>query len=315
MPCFCTSVLLCFQIRMERKDMELRHIRYFMAVADELNFTRAAEKLCIAQPPLSRQIHELEEELGAQLFLRQPHALRLTAEGELFREYASQILALQGKSVKDIREMKTGFPGTINLATVGGRAPSLMIGWIAGFRREHAFVSYHIWNGDSDDIQERLKRGLCELGIITEPCKNPNVNSLPVYEEPWVAMIPADHPLAETNESINLKELAEEDLIIPSGDSLLQEISGWFSFVGKHPVVRCTTSHSQDALELTRQGMGIAISPASGSAAADSSVCFREIVNPHKTVRYTLIWSKMGRLSTGAQELLEYIRVHNTYGV
>ena len=77
--------------------MEIRHIRYFLAVSEELNFTRAAEKLCMAQPPLSRQIQDLENELGAKLFIRKPHALQLTEEGILFKQYASQILDLVNK--------------------------------------------------------------------------------------------------------------------------------------------------------------------------------------------------------------------------
>ena len=93
--------------------MELRHIRYFLAVAEEMNFTRAAERLHIAQPPLSRQIQELEAELDAKLFIRKPHALQLTEEGVLFRQYAQQILELVKKSSEDIREMEHGLQGTL----------------------------------------------------------------------------------------------------------------------------------------------------------------------------------------------------------
>ena len=86
--------------------MELRHIRYFKAVAEEKNFTRAAEKLAIAQPPLSRQIQDLEAELGTQLFIRSPHKVTLTEEGELFLQYASQILDLVHRSEEEVRERK-----------------------------------------------------------------------------------------------------------------------------------------------------------------------------------------------------------------
>ena len=103
--------------------MELRHIRYFLAVASEMNFTRAAQKLCIAQPPLSRQIQELEEELGVKLFERRPHALRLTEEGMIFKEYATQVINLVNKSTEDIRERNHGLQGTLYLASVEGHAP------------------------------------------------------------------------------------------------------------------------------------------------------------------------------------------------
>ena len=88
--------------------MELRHIRYFKAVAEELNFTRAAEKLNIAQPPLSRQIQDLEQDLGTKLFIRNPHKILLTHEGELFLQYANQILDLVNRSAEEVREVKEG---------------------------------------------------------------------------------------------------------------------------------------------------------------------------------------------------------------
>ncbi len=100
--------------------MELRHIRYFKAVAEEKNFTRAAEKLAIAQPPLSRQIQDLEEELGTELFVRSPHKVTLTEEGELFLQYASQILDLVSKSEEEVREMREGLTGTLYIASVEG---------------------------------------------------------------------------------------------------------------------------------------------------------------------------------------------------
>ena len=102
--------------------MELRHIRYFKAVAEEKNFTRAAEKLAIAQPPLSRQIQDLEEELGTELFVRSPHKVALTEEGELFLQYATQILDLVNKSEEEVKEMKEGLQGTLYIASVEGCA-------------------------------------------------------------------------------------------------------------------------------------------------------------------------------------------------
>ena len=149
--------------------MELRHIRYFMAVAEELNFTRAAEKLCIAQPPLSRQIKDLEQELDVELFLRKPHVLQLTEEGVLFKQYAARVLELVNRSAEDVREMKQGLQGTLYLASVEGHAPRLFAEWIAGFHKMHPHVQYNLWNGNSDDVINRVMKGICELAIIMEP--------------------------------------------------------------------------------------------------------------------------------------------------
>ena len=116
--------------------MELRHIRYFLAVAEEMNFSRAAEKLCIAQPPLSRQIMDLEKELGVILFNRKNHTVSLTDEGVLFKQYAIQVLDLVDQSTSEVRELRHGLQGMINLGTVEGNAPRILAEWISGFHIE-----------------------------------------------------------------------------------------------------------------------------------------------------------------------------------
>ena len=112
--------------------MELRHIRYFKAVAEEKSFTRAAEKLNIAQPPLSRQIQDLEQELDTKLFMRSPHKITLTKEGELFLQYANQILDLVSRSSEEVREVKEGLQGTLYIASVLSRRNILMCSTICG---------------------------------------------------------------------------------------------------------------------------------------------------------------------------------------
>lgn len=289
--------------------MELRHIRYFLAVAAELNFTRAAQKLCIAQPPLSRQIQDLEEELGVKLFERKPHALQLTEEGALFKQYATQVLDLVNKSTEDIRERKRGLQGTLYLASVEGHAPRLYAEWIAAFHSLHPHVQYNLWNGNSDDVVNRVMNGLCDLAIIMEPHNAEGVESIPVYQEPWVAIIPADNPLAKQKEAtVNLADLTPYELIIPSRSSRLEEINDWFRSTGK-PMIRCRIAHLLSAYELTRLGVGITIYPASASDIANmSDVVIKQIVNPAKTASYILIWNKYRQLPHVATEFLDFIR-------
>ena len=147
--------------------MELRHIRYFKAVAEEKNFTRAAEKLAIAQPPLSRQIQDLEDELGTKLFERSPHKVKLTEEGELFLQYASQILDLVNRSEEEVRIRKEGLQGTLYIASVEGCGPHLFAHWISEFQKLHPHVQYILWNGNTDDVNNRVAKGLCEVAMIT----------------------------------------------------------------------------------------------------------------------------------------------------
>lgn len=289
--------------------MEIRHIRYFLAVSEELNFTKAAEKLCIAQPPLSRQIQDLEAELGAKLFIRKPHALQLTEEGILFKQYASQILNLVNQSTEDIREIKNGLRGTLYLASVEGHGPRLFSEWIAGFNRLYPHVQYNLWNGNSDDVVNRVMKGLCELAIIMEPHNAEGVESLLVYEEPWIAMIPLSHPLAQKeSKDLDIDELIPYDLIIPSRASRLEEINGWFSDTKKTPVIRCRMAHMLNAYELVRQNVGIAIYPASAADIAREDVYIKTITRPSVTASYVLIWNKTHHLSHVAQEFIAFVK-------
>ena len=159
--------------------MELRHIRYFKAVAEEKSFTKAAEQLAIAQPPLSRQIQDLEAELGTTLFLRTPHKVSLTEEGELFLQYANQILDLVNRSEEDVRERKEGLQGTLYIASVEGCGPRLFAEWIAGFGQKHPHVQYNLWNGNTDDVNNRVTKGLCEIAMITA-----RGTKLSIFDEP-----------------------------------------------------------------------------------------------------------------------------------
>ncbi|MBQ8184628.1 MAG: LysR family transcriptional regulator [Lachnospiraceae bacterium] len=290
--------------------MELRHIRYFMAVAEELNFTRAAEKLCIAQPPLSRQIQNLEEELDAKLFIRHPRSLQLTEEGIRFKQYAKQILSLVDKSAEEVREMGKGLQGTLYLASVEGRGPWLFSEWIAGFQALHPHVQYTLWNGNSDDVTERIRNRLCDLAIIVEPLNKEGIQSLRVFQEPWIALIPKENPLAsQEGDTVEMVQLAPYELIVPSRSSRLMEIESWFTSNNKTPRFRCQVAHMINAYELTRQGVGISIYPASASALIqDDSVCAKRLVEPSVIASYALIWKKGHQLSHVAQEFLDYVQ-------
>lgn len=295
--------------------MELRHIRYFLALAEEQNFTRAAERLCIAQPPLSRQIKDLEEELGAELFFRTAKGVRLTEAGEKFRQYALQIEHLSNQSVEVIKEMNKGLQGTLYLATVEGRAPHLISEWVAGFHRLYPHVDFNLWNGNSDDVLSRLKNGLCDLAMIVGPYDQEGLEGMFVYEEPWVAMFSADHPLASLpGDSVPLKELAPYDLIIPSRQSRLQEITGWFTSDGMKPKVICRMSHILNAYELCGQNVGVAIYPAAAAVYSDEKkVIARKLIEPEVSASYYLT-RIMGKTQTlVAKEFWAFVEQQNVF--
>ncbi|MBQ9607547.1 MAG: LysR family transcriptional regulator [Lachnospiraceae bacterium] len=290
--------------------MELRHIRYFMAVAEEMNFTRAAEKLCIAQPPLSRQIKDLEDELGAKLFERSPHSLHLTEEGLLFKQYARQILELESKSKDDISEMSSGLHGRIYIATVEGYGPHLLAGWISAFHKANPHVQYDFWTGTTDEIVNRIHKGLCDLAIVMEPFSDPELNSVTVHTEPWAAIIPGNDPLAKKRgKSIKPEILADRELIIPSRASRSEEFRKWMPDPSKPLNVVCRVAHLINVRELARAGVGIAIFPlAEGVMTEDDNIVIKKIDHPDAFATYLLVWSKDRPLSKAAEEFLNSIK-------
>ena len=130
--------------------MELRTLKYFTVVAEELNITHAAERLSMSQPPLSNQIKALEEELGTKLFVRGKRRLQLTEAGRMLYRNALRILDLAEKTRHDVMCLENGVSGTVNIAIVEGRAPFLTARWISGFKDEYPNVRYSLWNGSSD---------------------------------------------------------------------------------------------------------------------------------------------------------------------
>lgn len=290
--------------------MELRHIRYFMAVADELNFTRAAEKLSIAQPPLSRQIKDLEEELGAELFERSPHSLRLTEEGLIFKQYAAQILELESKSKDDISEMSSGLHGRIYFATVEGYGPHLLASWIAGFHEKYPHVQYDLWTGTTDEIVNRIHKGLCDLAIVMEPFSAPDIESILVHREPWAAIIPRTDPLAKSRgKTIKPGDLEDRPLIIPSRASRSTEFRKWMPDPDKPLNVVCRVAHLINVRELARAGVGTAIFPlAKGVMEEDDKVVVKEIDHPSAVASYLVVYSKDRPVPRAAEEFLGHIR-------
>ena len=261
-------------------------------MAQELNITRAAEKLNMSQPPLSNQIKALEEELGVQLFIRGKRRLELTEEGGLLLRRAVQIQELADKTRQEIASLREGMTGVIYLSMVEGRAPFLAARWIAGFREEFPLVRYNLWNGSSDDVLDRLHKGLADLAVIAAPYDTEHLEGFPVGREPWIAMLHPDHPLAQTvGDTIPLSSLAGEPLIVPSRKSRMDAIRRWFGEVGAEPHILCEMSNYMDAAALTSQGVGISIFPQTVDV-SNGLVVSKVVIQPSRQVEYILVWNR-----------------------
>lgn len=290
--------------------MDLREIRYFLTVAEEMNITRAAEKLHISQPPLSRAIMDLEEELQCTLMLRGKRKITLTAEGMALKRRGTQLLALAEMTKEEITEMENGISGTLYLGLVEGAGPFLAAGWLEGFKKLYPRVTYELWNGNADDLTDRLREGLIDLAITMEPFNREILDGFAVKEEPWVAIIPGDHPLAAgRRKTISPSELSGHDLIIPSRRSRRGEIDEYFAGNGGEPVYRVMIAHSSNAVELAASGIGIAIFPASVGRDLSNTVNVRvKELRPLLHARYLLAWEKEKPLGNLTMKFIEYVR-------
>ena len=289
--------------------MDIRSIQYFLEVARECNITRAAENLHMAQPPLSRQMHQLEEELGVQLFDRSRKRLKLTEEGELLKRRGEEIVALMDRAREEVGDLKNGISGTLYIGTVEGRGPQRLAQWISAFNREYPHVRYELWNGSTDDVVERMQKGLLDLALIAEPFDHERLAYCAVETVPWVAMIPRGHPLAQQEgNTVPLKALFSEKLILPSRKSRVREIETWFAgYEGELDIV-CEMSSFLNARELTRQGVGIAIFPKVDDHYTPPGLVEKEVVDPAKTVEYKLVWDRQKELNMLARRFVEHVQ-------
>jgi DNA-binding transcriptional LysR family regulator len=286
--------------------MELRTLRYFVTVAEELNITKAAEILKISQPPLSSQIKNLEEEVGTPLFIRGKRHLTLTDAGRLLYQRAKDILSLSEKASAEILSLSRGMTGTVAIGLVEGMAPDIAAEWFAGFLGEHPGVRFRILDGNSDDLIEKMRGGLIDLAVITAPYDQLLLNSFHVGEEKMVALMNRAHPLAE-KEKLDLSDLRNEPLIVPSRRAHIEDIRRWFRAVKASPFILCEKDNYLDAAALAGRGIGISIFPQTAYILNDSLIS-REITGPDTTVEYLFVWRKNRQLPGVEERFIDYVK-------
>ena len=288
--------------------MDLKTLKYFAVVAEELNITRAAEKLRMSQPPLSNQIKALESELGTQLIIRGKRHLQLTDAGVLLYRRAVQILNMSEKAKQEIISLGTELSGLINIGVVEGRAPFFLARWIAGFQEEFPNVQYSLWNGSSDDVLDRMRAGLLDVAVIASPYDSEHLHGFAVGREPWVALMSKDHPLAKgSGNTIPLKALVNEPLIVPARKSRIEAIRSWFREVDAEPNIICEMSNYINAVALTERNVGISIFPQT-TYTPNTLLVSKVITETERQIEYSLVWLKGRMLSELEHEFVDFVR-------
>lgn len=218
--------------------MELRVLNYFLAIAREENFTKAAQQLHITQPTLSRQIAQLEEELGVDLFVRSNHNIILTEDGMILKRRAQEILSLADKTKRDFLYKDENLEGVISIGSGEFLSTRCLTDCIAQFRRKYPLVRYEFYSGNAGNIRDQIERGLLDVGLMSVPIdiRKYEFVSMPIKEE-WGAFVREDSPLID-KDFVMPQDLVDIPLVLPLGDFAESNIGKWFGeYISKIDVI------------------------------------------------------------------------------
>ncbi|HLK60431.1 MAG TPA: LysR substrate-binding domain-containing protein [Chthonomonadaceae bacterium] len=269
--------------------MELRHLRYFIAVAEELHFGRAAERLCIAQPPLSQQIRQLEQELGFALFTRTQRRVEITPAGHLFLDEARELLANLEKAVAAGRRVARGEVGWLGIGFVGTATYEFLPAVLSAFRERYPEVELVLRELVSAKQAQALRDRRIHVGLARPAIQEEGIVSETVVREALVAALPESHPLA-ARERLSLPALAAEPFILfprQPRPSYAEAILALCAEAGFRPHVVQETAEIHTAISLVAAGLGVTIVPASVQSAHWQGIAYRHFEAPQPMTELT----------------------------
>ncbi len=288
--------------------MELRVLQYFLAVAEEENITRAAALLHITQPTLSRQLMQLEQELGVKLFYRGGHAVRLTEEGMLLRRRAQEMADLAQKTERELKHGKEAVLGEISIGCGETQNMKPLCDRIALFRQIYPDVTFDICTAIADDVKERLENGSLDLGLLLEPLEISRYHFIRMpLKESFMALMRRDDPLAE-KKKITPKDLAGIPLIVAKRRAVRNELEHWFGDDRDKMEIAsmCNLSHYNQQV-MVESGIGIAMGM--GFSVSNEMLCMRPL-EPELVSGCVLAWKKNQVLSQAMSRFLALVRTH-----
>lgn len=285
--------------------METRVLRYFLAVAQEGSVTRAARALHLTQPTLSRQIRELEEELGQTLFSRGGRELSLTREGLLLRQRAEEIVGLAKITEKEFRSLgEKTVSGDLSLGCGESKALSFVTDALKVLQDEHPLIIPHFFSGNGEIVMDRLDKGLLDFAVLMGAENTERYYSLPLpNHDTWGLLMDKDDPMAQ-KKAITAEDLLDIPLILSSQSLSRDELSGWLGFPMSRLHIAATYTLLFNGSLMVRSGLGYAlcfdhIAP----SGKDSPFAFRPLTSP-----LSLVWKKHQILSAPAEAFLAKIR-------
>lgn len=289
--------------------MELHQLRYFCAVVQAGNFTRAAQRANVAQPSLSQQILKLEDELGAKLFDRLPRAIKLTAFGSAFLPRALAILRQVGEARTEIQEMSGNEKGTVVLGAIPTIAPYLLPRILTGFASEHPTIQVRVAEELTPVLLERLHSGSLDMALLALPIRGDDLLSTELFREPLFAVVPANHSLASKT-SLSLRDIKNDFfLLLKEGHCFRENTISACRRSRLRPNVVFECGQFSSILAMVSAGMGVSIVPEM-AVEARSSCRFIPISDPRAQRRVGLVQLKHHFADRAHRTFIDHLKRH-----
>lgn len=291
--------------------MDLRALNYFLTIAQEGSISSAAELLHMTQPPLSRQLKALEEELGTPLFYREKGGMVLTAKGELLRQYAQNILRLTTQAEQDLSSDREEIFGDIYLGAAETCAVYSLFGVMRDLQKTHPKLKLHVYSGNALEILQKVDDGSLDMGVVYEPTDTRNYNCLKLPDrDRWGVLMRKDSPLA-AKEAVMPQDLWDQPLIVSIQSLQQRDLASWMHRELPELNIVATYNLLFNAGLMVRQGMGYALVIHELIRYHEGSpLCYRPLT-PTVPIGLELIWRKQPPLSSAAQYYLDAVSKAN----
>lgn len=288
--------------------MEIRVLRYFLTVVREESITRAAETLHITQPTLSRQMTQLEEEVGVKLFKRGTRKITLTDEGILLRRRAEEITELVDKTQKELTIQEELVEGCISIGCGELAAAQLLPDVFQSFSQKYPLVTYDLYTATADQVKERMEVGTIDIGLLLEPVDIDKYDFIRLgLKEKWVVLMRPDDPLAE-KEFVEPKDLADLPIIMARRSNVENELANWFGDYFKNLQILFKSNLTTNGAIMVQRGLGYSLVIEGSIPFWDKEkICSRPLY-PELSATSVLAWKRHQPFSRAAMKFIEHIK-------
>ena len=299
--------ILFFLIKEVYINMELRLLRYFLTVAKEQSFTKAAEQLHITQPTLSRQMAAFEEELGVTLFIRSGKKISLTEEGILLKRRALEILNLEEKTLEELKGKEDVVEGNITIGCGEFAAVETLAKICKTYKEKYPLVQIVLHTATADAVYEMMNKGLVDIALFMEPVDTEGLDYIRITDcDHWCVGMRPDDPLAE-KEFIKKEDLIGKPLILPERVSVQSELANWFGKDFSKLQIAFTSNLGTNAGVMAANGLGYPISIEGAAKYWREDILVQRRISPEITTSTVIAWRRNIPYSLAVRKMIEEI--------